>query len=102
MNPDLALKHPPVVASMASQRSWLVMLLAASAGGLIAYVGLSGLINAGLANDLLSQSSNNWPLVIAGWLVAAWVAITIHELGHMTGAVSSGLLPLMLFQVPCN
>jgi len=55
MNPDLALKHPPVVASMASQRSWLVMLLAASAGGLIAYVGLSGLINAGLANDLLSQ-----------------------------------------------
>jgi len=100
MNPDLALKHPPVVASMASQRSWLVMLLAASAGGLIAYVGLSGLINAGLANDLLSQSSNNWPLVIAGWLVAAWVAITIHELGHMTGAVSSGLLPLMLFSGP--
>ena len=100
MNPDLALKHPPVVASMASQRSWLVMLLAASAGGLIAYVGMSGLINAGLANDLLSQSSNNWPLVIAGWLVAAWVAITMHELGHMTGAVSSGLLPLMLFSGP--
>lgn len=100
MNPDLALKHPPVVASMASQRSWLVMLLAASAGGLIAYVGVTGLINAGFAEGLLSQSSNHWPLVIACWLVAVWVAITMHELGHMTGAVLAGLLPLMLFSGP--
>ncbi|MFZ9801498.1 MAG: hypothetical protein ACO3C0_12890, partial [Burkholderiaceae bacterium] len=98
MNPDLALKHPPVVASMASQRSWLVMLLAASAGGLIAYVGVTGL--GGLAVAIPRAGSSLEPrqaiwTVAGGPLSSASVAlVTLIMYPYL-----SGLESVFLFQV---
>ena len=78
------------------------MLGAALAGACLAYFGLTALIESDASNALLNQGHYDWPLVLGGWLFAVWVAITIHEVGHLAGAVFGGLSPLMLFSGPLH
>lgn len=95
-----ALLMPPDGAAKAPRPSWIVMLASALAGGVVAYLGIRVLIHAGLAEALLNADGHDWPLVIGGLLLATWISITVHELGHLAGAVLSGLSPLMLFSGP--
>lgn len=100
MSANEKLASPPQLVGKSSRPSWGILTLATVLGGAIAYVAITAVLKSEFANLLFKSSNIELPILLVCWVLAAWISITMHEVGHLLGAAISGLSPVLLFSGP--
>lgn len=100
MSANEKLASPPQLVGKSSRPSWGILTLASVLGGAIAYAAITAVLKSEFANLLFKSSNIELPILLVCWVLAAWLSITMHEVGHLLGAAISGLSPVLLFSGP--
>jgi hypothetical protein len=95
-----SLRQPPQIKAEGRRGSGWVYALSAVVGGLLSYLVLTAVQNTDLAKEALRLSGMHaagFALVV---VFMVWVAILLHEAGHLLGARLGRLRPLLLMAGP--
>ena len=76
------------------------MVTAAFVGGVVSYFAISTLLTASILKEIKSLSGWQEVLVIGSFPLAAWLAILVHEFGHLLGGRLGGMRPGFLLAGP--
>jgi hypothetical protein len=95
------LLNPPLRADLKSPRQpvW-AMVLAGIVGGCVSYFAISTLLTASILEEIKALSGWQEVLVIGSFPLAAWLAILVHEFGHLLGGKIGGMRPGFLLAGP--
>jgi hypothetical protein len=76
------------------------MPIAALAGGLVTYVAIGSLMTPAVVAEI--KVLNGWKagLVLSSFPLISWLAIILHEGGHLLGGKLAGMRPLLMFAGP--
>jgi hypothetical protein len=94
------LREPPQIKAVSRLASWWVYALSAVVGGLLSYFVLTTVLNTDLAKEALRLSGLHAAGFALAGLLMVWVAILLHEAGHLLGARSVRLRPVLLMAGP--
>jgi hypothetical protein len=95
------LLNPPLRADLKSPRQpvW-AMVLAGIVGGCVSYFAISTLLTASILEEIKALSGWQEVLAIGSFPLAAWLAILVHEFGHLLGVKLGGMRPGFLLAGP--
>lgn len=95
------LLNPPLLADLKSPRQpvW-AMVLAGIVGGGVSYFAISALLTAAILEEIKALSGWHEVLCIGSFSLAAWLAILVHEFGHLLGGKLGGMRPGFLLAGP--
>ncbi len=95
------LSHPPALTqTKTSKRQFLVLILSAALGGVVAFLAIERLMTPTVVANI--KSLNGWETLVFFALlpVFLWLIILIHELGHLLTGWLAGMRPVFLFAGP--
>ena len=96
-----SLLNPPLRAELKSSRqSVWAMVIAGIVGGGVGYLAISTLLTASILKEIKALSGWQEVLVIGSFPLAAWLAILVHEFGHLLGGKLGGMRPGFLLAGP--
>ena len=94
------LAAPPTGESAKPPTPWREMLTSTILGGCVSYVGIKMVMDAQLVRELVGMAPIHTLAFAAVAIVLVWLALLVHEVGHLLGGWLGGLRPFLLLAGP--
>lgn len=94
------LAAPPAIKDTKPPSSWPVLVSSALLGGAISYAAITWALDAQTVRELMTLAPLHMAMLLVGGVLMVWLALLVHEAGHLLGGWFGGLRPFLLLAGP--